>query len=402
MKKLFVKLHLWLSLPFGIVFALISFTGALLVYEDELMNVFKHDRFYVDEVGQEPLPLPELYGKAVASVPDSIKISSVRVSGNEKETYRFSIERQKWASLYVDPYTGEVRDKVMPGELNFFNNTMRLHRWLMFPMKRGEFSWGKFIVGLTTIVSAVILILGIVIFFPKRLKWKYIKKKFQTTVRKGAYRFWHSFHIAWGAYSVIFLLVLCLTGLTWSFTWYRNAFYAAFGVPVQQQQQHHAPPPQNNQPQNASPRAGQQQNANRPEGNQKAERENKTDPKQQYVLWQTVLDNLNARNVEYKTVSFSNNSARVAPPNAGYRVSDTYEFDAKTGEITDVKYHVDNVDRRSLIRKWITQLHFGTWAGQLSKLLTFIACLIGAALPITGYYTYFKRTFFAKNTSNMP
>ena len=35
-------------------------------------------------------------------------------------------------------------------------------------------------------------------------------------------------------YALIFLLAMALTGLTWSFPWYRTAFYKVFGVEVQQ------------------------------------------------------------------------------------------------------------------------------------------------------------------------
>lgn len=39
-------------------------------------------------------------------------------------------------------------------------------------------------------------------------------------------------------YALVLLLAMSLTGLTWSFTWYRTAFYKVFGVEVQQQGGH--------------------------------------------------------------------------------------------------------------------------------------------------------------------
>ena len=36
MKKFFRKLHLWVSVPFGIVITITCFTGALLVFEKEI------------------------------------------------------------------------------------------------------------------------------------------------------------------------------------------------------------------------------------------------------------------------------------------------------------------------------------------------------------------------------
>ena len=36
MKKIFSKIHLWLSVPFGLLITLICFSGAMLVFETEV------------------------------------------------------------------------------------------------------------------------------------------------------------------------------------------------------------------------------------------------------------------------------------------------------------------------------------------------------------------------------
>lgn len=43
---------------------------------------------------------------------------------------------------------------------------------------------------------------------------------------------------------------------------------------------------------------------------------------------------------------------------------------------------------------WMTvfhEIHVGKWGGMATKIITFIVSLIGASLPITGYYLYFKK-----------
>ena len=47
--------------------------------------------------------------------------------------------------------------------------------------------------------------------------------------------------------------------------------------------------------------------------------------------------------------------------------------------------------RLGKIRGWIYSVHVGSWGGMLTRLLTFIAALIGATLPLTGYYLWIKR-----------
>ncbi|MCI6292733.1 MAG: PepSY domain-containing protein, partial [Bacteroidales bacterium] len=36
-------------------------------------------------------------------------------------------------------------------------------------------------------------------------------------------------------------------------------------------------------------------------------------------------------------------------------------------------------------------IHVGSWGGIVTKILTFIVCVVGATLPLTGYYIYFKK-----------
>jgi uncharacterized iron-regulated membrane protein len=43
------------------------------------------------------------------------------------------------------------------------------------------------------------------------------------------------------------------------------------------------------------------------------------------------------------------------------------------------------------VKAWVYQLHTGKWGGIYSKILYFIACLIGTSLPITGYWLWLSR-----------
>lgn len=49
------------------------------------------------------------------------------------------------------------------------------------------------------------------------------------------------------------------------------------------------------------------------------------------------------------------------------------------------------VKRGAPIWRIVHALHFGTYAGMFSKIVTFIAALIGTSLPVTGYWMYLKR-----------
>lgn len=63
MKKIFRKIHLWLSVPFGLIITLVCFSGAILVFENEVNEWFRHDLYYVETVKESPLPMDKLLEK---------------------------------------------------------------------------------------------------------------------------------------------------------------------------------------------------------------------------------------------------------------------------------------------------------------------------------------------------
>lgn len=55
MRKFFAKVHLWLSIPFGIIIAIVCLTGAILVFETEILELGYPSRYFVKKVKGEPL-----------------------------------------------------------------------------------------------------------------------------------------------------------------------------------------------------------------------------------------------------------------------------------------------------------------------------------------------------------
>ena len=90
MKKLLGKLHLWLSVPFGIVVTISCFTGALLVFETEITALCSKDATAVTPVG-ELLPLNVIAEKVDATLPDDVEIKSIVVSKSPDEAYKVNL-----------------------------------------------------------------------------------------------------------------------------------------------------------------------------------------------------------------------------------------------------------------------------------------------------------------------
>lgn len=355
MKKAFRKIHLWLSVPFGLIITVICFSGAALVFEDEVMELCRRNLYYVEKVSGAPLPVEYLIEKVSETLPDGVAVTGISISSDAERACRVSLSKPRRASVYVDQYTGEVKGRYERAP--FFLTMFRLHRWLLDSMKPdGGIFWGKMVVGVSTLMFVFVLVSGIVIWWPRTKKA--LKNSLKIVADKGRLRFWHDLHVAGGMYVLILLLAMALTGLTWSFPWYRAGFYKVFGVEAKQGTGHH------DVPQAAAT---------------------------SYACWQQVYEELKERNDGYKQITVSNGSATVSFERFGnQRASDRYTFNPSNGEITGTALYKD-ADASGKIRGWIYSVHVGSWGGMFTRVLTFIAALLGGTLPLTGYYLWIRR-----------
>lgn len=396
MKKAFAKIHLWLSLPFGIIIAIVCLSGAVLVFEDEILELTYPSRYFVEEVKEKPLTPAELIASGRKQLPDSIKINGIRVTADPNRTYQLVLPGKK-AAAFIDPYTGRVTG-IDDGQ-GFFMQTMRLHRWLLDTYKRdGSFSWGKSLVGYSTLVFVVIVISGIVMWWPRSKKA--LKNRLKIKTNAGWRRFFYDLHVTAGFYSALLLLVLALTGLTWSFGWFRDAFYTAFGVKQQTEQQAAT----STQPVNAEKgnrertregvKNSQEKGSNdRSKDTNTSENEKKSQKKEvDYLQWAEVLANLQNSYEDYNSITIQNGSATVSTAQYGNtRGSDSYSFDPSNGQITKVQLYKD-LPKSGKIRGWIYSVHVGSWGGMTMRILSFLVSVLATVFVFTGYYFWIKKS----------
>ena len=362
MKKTIRQIHLWLSVPFGIFITLICFSGAMLVFEKEVNEWSNPSLYWVEPTVESPLPLDELCAKASASLPDSVQVIGITVFSDPDRAYQVNLSKPRKASMYINPYTGEVTGKYE--RTPFFKTMFRMHRWMLGSARSedGGMGLGKLIVGTSTLMFVFVLVSGFVIWWPRNRK--VLKNRLSIKFSKGWRRFWYDLHVAGGMYALIFLLAMALTGLTWSFQWYRNGFYTVFGVETSQ------------------------------EGGQAGGQQQRLSKGQAYSHWQQVYEQLASQNQDFKQITIGKGTASVSFDRLGnQRASDKYSFNPRTGEITDVTLYQD-MSESSKIRGWIYSVHVGSWGGLVTRILTFLAALLGASLPLTGYYLWIKRKFF--------
>ena len=396
MKKIFRKIHLWLSVPFGLIITLVCFSGAMLVFENEVNEWFRRDLYYVETVKESPLPMDKLLEKVATTLPDSVSVTGVSISSDPGRAYQVSLSKPRRASLYVDQYTGEVKGK--SERSGFFMFMFRMHRWLLDSMNPGNegISWGKMIVGVSTLLLVFVLISGIVIWWPRTRKA--LKNSLKITATKGWRRFWYDLHVAGGMYALIFLLAMALTGLTWSFPWYRTAFYKVFGVEVQQRAAQGHEQKSDAQKRDTKLAAHREkkregnevrkgERSRRPEGR----RNNREHAKNRNTGEYTGEQPDSKGRPENNQISISSGTASVSFNRFGnQRASDRYSFNTDNGEFTETSLY-QHQDKSGKIRGWIYSVHVGNWGGMFTRILTFIAALLGAVLPLTGYYLWIKR-----------
>lgn len=357
------KIHLWLSVSLGIIITITCFSGATMVYEKEITEWWQNDLYSVKEVKAKPLPIDSLMRLAEAALPSGVRITGLTVASDRECTYRVNLSKPRRAALFIDQYSGEVKGKYR--RLPFFDTMYRLHRWLLGSEKSAEGSMpaGRWLVGVSTLALVFILLTGMLMWLANgHGAWK---KGLCISVTKGWGRFWHDLHVAAGIYVAIILLAIALTGLTWSFSWYRTGFYAMFGVDAK------AP--------GSMARGG--------------------NAAVSYRHWQKLLEEIAEKNPDYRQMTIKDGVVTVVPKGRNNLMNaDKYTYHKRSGEITKVKRY-DSESKATKLRSMVYMVHVGSWGGWITRLITFLAALLGATLPLTGYYLWLRRLLRKKQFS---
>ena len=153
MRRFFINVHFWLSIPAGIIISIVCLTGAILSFSDEILEIIYPERYFVEvPEGMKPLPLKELVDKANEQLAEN-SVASIRFEPDPARTYTLGLKEGFRVSAFINPYTGELTG-IYHYQQSFFYKMMALHRWLM----DGSRTVGKATVGISTAVFIFILI----------------------------------------------------------------------------------------------------------------------------------------------------------------------------------------------------------------------------------------------------
>src|SRR5690606_3690196 len=149
----------------------------IFVFEKELFVIFNPGLAKVDATGAPKQPLSILMRNAQEVIGENRPIGGVRIAMSADKAYIFEAQTRKhpedikgwfineeidyWDRVFVNPYTGQVLGKIDVKQ-DFFWITRQIHQFLY--LKR---EIGRFIVGSSTLVFIVILISGLILWWPK-------------------------------------------------------------------------------------------------------------------------------------------------------------------------------------------------------------------------------------------
>lgn len=377
-RKLFRKLHLWLSLPFGLIIMTTCLTGALLVFEKEITELVRHDSYTIPVRKTGRLSLQSLLERVASETPDSVQITSVTIPSDFRRAYTVGLSKPRRAGVLVDPYTGKIVGQ--SGRLPFFTTVRELHRWLLDSMKpdsEGIF-WGRIIVGTSTLLFVCILLTGLFLWWPKKLKG--IGKRLKISLGHGRRRLFTDLHTVGGVYVFVLLLAMAMTGLTWSFEWYRMGFYKVFGAEMAEGGKG-----------DKGPKKDKGKDAPREEGAEQAKLP------ASYIYWEEAVSYvIEVSEADYTEITVKDGEVEVPLAGLGnIRAADSFRFDKKTGQMTDYKAYSE-AKRDKKLRGWIYSIHTGAWGGLFTRICYVLAALFGASLPLTGYYIFYQRKWGKK------
>lgn len=230
-RTFFGQVHLWLGLFSGLVVFILGLTGCIMAYQEELQNWMYSNKLKVEAATfNEPMALSRLHEKAQSAMGPETPIQRIIIPNSPGNSIAFRyVKRDKNTSgiwywdeiprdelVYINPYTAEVIQKE-DRTFSFFSVVLRLHYSLLLKTKLG-----KPIIGSAALIFLIMLITGLILWWPKNKKALKVSTWFRWNPKTKWKRKNYDLHNILGFYSIFFALFIAITGLMWAFTWFND------------------------------------------------------------------------------------------------------------------------------------------------------------------------------------
>lgn len=375
LKKALFQLHWFFGITAGLILSIMGITGALYSYHDEILKTLNPDSFYVEEQPATRLRPVEIYQLMNQRYPDRT-VSTIQLGQANDAVIVTLTQKKQNNTFYLNPYTGDQLPAAM-GE-KFLDFALDLHRSLTL----GEF--GKQLTGASTLILLFFIFSGLYMRWPKKSSFKeWFAIKWQLTGRNFL---WH-LHAIVGTWALIFYVLIALTGLYWSYNWYREGIFKIMGVESPAQKEKIANTAKIKQ---AASNQNQQSNEKKKEpAPAKADIARAIDQSWQ-AFQQQVKD---YSQVNYRLQRGKGKTLDIiyldANPSSSF-ARNTIKYNVKQLKVDSISRYDDKPLNEKIMSSMLP-IHRGIFFGPIWQFLTMLAALIMPLFFITGWMLYLKR-----------
>jgi uncharacterized iron-regulated membrane protein len=363
-KKIILQIHLWLGLATGLVVFIMGLTGAIYCFQPELSRLITQPYLKVEAQEKPFLPVSEYKRIAEAQLPGK-KPTRILIKGPETAVIvQFSGKKPKPFSyaVFLDPYTGEVL-KTRDMNSEFFRWILNGHMYLWLPQPVG-----KAVTGASTLIFLVMVISGIVLWWPRNKARK--KSSFKVKWSASPKRLNYDLHNVFGFYASWILIFTILTGLYWSYEFTSKATYWALSGG-------------SSKPKTPAPKSVKMPLA-----------DSSIHPLDK--IFQQVTAAYPAAKGFQVNIPQTDSAAvlvRAYPDLDTYYQSDNVYFDQYSAAEIPVKFLGKYADAKAGEKaiRMNYDIHVGAIAGLPGRILMFFVSLIAASLPVTGFLIWWGK-----------
>ncbi|MBB6613179.1 PepSY domain-containing protein [Pontibacter sp. Tf4] len=373
-------LHLWLGLTSGIVVFIVSITGCLYAFQQEIKNALEPWRF-VEVRNKAFVPPSQLLDTASVYMPGAEPTGLTYSNKEGAAAVGFGGEengKRTFTAVFMNPYTGEFLKKQHTrgdGEYDFFRFVIDGHRALWLP-----YTIGRPIVGVATLIFLLLLATGLIMWWPRKWNKSNVNKSFKIKWKGSFKRVNYDLHNVVGFYSLVLAFVLAVTGLVWSFKWFEDGLYYVTSGGEEMPEHHHP-------------------HSDLSKANLLA---NDTIPVLDKAWYKTLAQEPNAQGF-YMTPELHDKEDAIEviayQDHGSWYNRNEYYYDQYTLEHYRVKG--DKYSEASLADQLVMlnyDIHVGAVWGLPGKILAFFISLICASLPITGFLVWWNKKHKTKQT----
>ncbi|HWA88239.1 MAG TPA: PepSY-associated TM helix domain-containing protein [Opitutus sp.] len=225
-RRIIFWLHLACGVVAGLVIGIMSFTGLTLTFEKQIIAWAEHDFRHVAPPSPNAprLTLDALIARARENNPDT-PATGITVSADPTEAVAIAFGRE--ATVYANPYTGEIRAPASTRARDFFHTMENWHRSL--GLSDGHRALGRAITGACNAAFLVLALTGLYLWWPRRWTRRALRAIALFDFKlAGKARDWN-WHNTAGSWCALVLVVLTASGVVLSYRWANNLVYRLAG-----------------------------------------------------------------------------------------------------------------------------------------------------------------------------